>query len=138
MWTSEHAVEAEVSPEAIWRIWVDVENWGDWNSDIESVAIDGPFEVGSTISMTPRGGPPVALRIAEVNPGELFADEAEFGGAVIRTTHRIERLDGDRVRVVYATEISGPAAEKIGPEIGPMITDDFPETIAALVSLARG
>lgn len=138
MWTREHGVEAEVSADAVWRLWADVERWGDWNSDIESVAIDGPFEVGSTIAMTPRGGPPVALRLAEVRPGELFVDEAEFGGAVIRTTHRIERSGEDRIRVVYATEISGPAAEKIGPEVGPMITDDFPETIAALVALARG
>lgn len=137
MWTYEHAVEADVAAEAIWEIWTDVERWGDWNSDIESVAIDGPFAVGSTIAMTPRGGEPVALRIVEARPGELFVDEAEFGGAVIRTAHRIELLDDDRIRIVYSTEIGGPAAEKVGPEIGPMVTDDFPETIAALVDLAR-
>lgn len=138
MWSCEHAAEAEVSADTVWRIWVDVERWGDWNSDIESIAIDGPFAVGSMIAMTPHEREAVALRIAEVRPGELFVDEAEFGGALIRTTHRIERLAEDRVRVVYRTEITGPAAEEVGPEIGPAITDDFPETIAALVALACG
>lgn len=137
MWSCEHTAEADVSPDAIWRVWVDVEHWGDWNSDIESIEIDGPFAVGSIITMTPGEGNPVALRIAEVRPGELFVDEAELGGAVIRTTHRIERLDEDQVRVVYRTEITGAAADEVGPEIGPAITDDFPETIAALLALAQ-
>lgn len=138
MWSREYSAEADVSPAAIWRAWADVEHWGDWNSDIESIEIDGPFAVGSTIAMTPRGAEPVALRIAEAEPEVLFVDEAEVGEAVVRTTHRIERLAGNRIRVVYHTEITGPAADEVGPEIGPAITDDFPETIAALIALARG
>jgi uncharacterized protein YndB with AHSA1/START domain len=138
MWSCEHTAEAGVPPETIWRLWADVEHWGDWNSDIESIEIDGPFEVGSIIAMTTGEGDTVALRIAEVRPDELFVDEADVGGAVIRTTHRIERLGEDRIRIVYRTEITGPAADDLGPEIGPAITGDFPETIAALVALAQG
>jgi hypothetical protein len=40
------------------------------------------------------------------------------------------------VRVTYRTEISGPAADQVGPELGPQITGDFPQTLAALVKLA--
>lgn len=136
MWSCEHAAEADVSPEAIWQIWADVGNWGEWNSDIESIEIDGPFAAGSIISMTPRGGDPVLLRIATARPAELFVDEADLGGAVVTTTHQVERLGEDRVRVVYRTAITGPAAEDLGPEIGPAITDDFPQTIAALIARA--
>lgn len=136
MWSTEHAVEGEASAEAIWSIWADVENWGEWNPDIEAIEIDAPFAVGSTIVMTPRGADPVTLRVTEARPGEVFVDEADLGDAVARTEHRIERVDGDRVRVTYRMEISGPAADRIGPEIGPAITADFPETIAALISLA--
>jgi hypothetical protein len=49
--------------------------------------------------------------------------------------HRIERLDQDRVRVVYRLEAGGPDAEAIGPAI----SADFADTIAALVDhAARG
>jgi hypothetical protein len=48
---------------------------------------------------------------------------------VIRTTHLIDRLGDDRIRVLYRLEASGPAAEQIGP----VVSADFPETLQALV-----
>jgi hypothetical protein len=138
MWEAEHSVEADVTAAAIWEVWTDVEHWGEWNSDIAGIEIDGPFEVGSTITMTLGDGNAVMLRLAEVTPGEAFVDVADMGGALITTTHRIESLGEDRVRVVFRTEIDSPAAAEMGPKIGPAITDDFPETIAALIARAGG
>jgi hypothetical protein len=34
-------------------------------------------------------------------------------------------------------EITGPAADSVGPELGPQISGDFPETLAALVERAE-
>jgi hypothetical protein len=87
--------------------------------------------------MTPVGQDPVELRIAEAVEPDLFVDEAEFGDVVVRTIHRVEPLEGDRNRVVYRMEISGPAADSVGPEIGPQISADFPETLAALAEQAE-
>jgi hypothetical protein len=33
-------------------------------------------------------------------------------------------------------EITGPAADTVGPDLGPKISADFPETLAALVERA--
>jgi polyketide cyclase/dehydrase/lipid transport protein len=137
MWSNEHAVEADVSAEAVWRAWAEVERWGEWNADIQRISIDGPFAVGATITMTPRGADPVVLRVAEARPGEGFVDEAELGGVVVTTTHLVEPAGEGRVRIVYRTEITGPAADEVGPRLGPAITGDFPETIAALVEFVR-
>lgn len=133
MWTTEHDLEATVAPEAIWRLWTDVERWAEWNADIERVELRGPFAIGSEIVMTPRGQEAVHLLIADVVQGEMFVDEAEVADTIVRTEHRIERLDGERVRVVYRLEASGPAAEQLGPAI----SADFDQTIAALVEHAR-
>jgi hypothetical protein len=138
MWEYEHSIETDAAAEALWARWADVATWGEWNADIEQVELDGPFAVGSRITMTPRGDEPVVLRLVEVREKESFADEAEFGGVVIRTMHRLERLDADRVRITYRTEITGPAADELGPQVGAAITGDFPETMAALVRAARG
>ncbi|MFI1380818.1 SRPBCC family protein [Embleya sp. NPDC020886] len=132
----EHDVETDAAPEAIWRLWTDVENWGAWNADIESITISGPFAVGAEIVMTPSGQDPVRLGVAEVKAGELFVDEARIEGLVLRTTHRLDRGDTGRTRVVYRMEITGAAADVVGPEIGPAITSDWPATMAALVELA--
>jgi uncharacterized protein YndB with AHSA1/START domain len=137
MWTTEHSIETTASPEAIWRLWSDVAGWPAWNADIEHIEISGPFAAGSTISMTPVGQDPVELRIAEAVEPDLFVDEAELADVLVRTVHRLEPLEGERHRVVYRIEISGPAAKTVGPEIGPQISADFPETLAALAHRAE-
>ncbi|WP_214416513.1 SRPBCC family protein [Sphaerisporangium fuscum] len=137
MWEYQHSIETTATPQAVWRLWADVENWGVWNADIKKIELRGPFEAGSEITMVPGDGEPVELRLADVVENERFADEARFGDLVLRTTHRVEPL-GAGARVVYHMEISGPSADAVGPEIGPAITGDWPETMAALVRLAEG
>jgi uncharacterized protein YndB with AHSA1/START domain len=137
MWTNEQSIETTASPEAIWRLWTDVAGWPGWNADIEHIEISGPFATGSTIAMTPAGQDPVELRIAEAVEPESFIDEADLGDVVVRTLHSVERVDHDRNRVTYRMEISGPAADSVGPELGPQISGDFPETLAALVETAE-
>jgi hypothetical protein len=136
MWEYEHRVETSAPPEGIWLLWADVAGWGTWNAEIEKIEIDGPFAAGSRITMTPPGEDPIQLLIAETVPNELFIDEARFDGLILRTIHRIERIAQDRVQVVYRMEISGAGAGEAGPQIGPGITADWPETMASLVALA--
>ncbi|WP_181793940.1 polyketide cyclase [Streptomyces sp. WELS2] len=136
MWEYEHGIETSATPEAIWRLWADVENWGTWNAGIEKIEMNGPFAAGTQITMTPPGDDPVPLLIAEAVEGELFVDEARFDGLLLRTIHRIDRIDQDRIRVVYRMEITGPGAAEAGPQIGPGITADWPETMASLAELA--
>jgi hypothetical protein len=137
MWQHETTLDSSASPEAIWNLWADVANWGRWNGDIEAIELRGEFVSGAEISMTPTGQETVILRLTEVRQNELFVDEARFDGVVLRTIHRLEPLDHHRVRIIYRMEISGPAADELGPRIGPQITADFPQTIAALAELAE-
>jgi hypothetical protein len=116
MWTTEHTIETSATPEAIWRLWADVPGWPQWNADIEQITLEGPFAAGSRIVMTPRDGEPIELRLAEADEPELFIDEADMGEIVVRTTHRVERLDAQHARVTYRMEITGPAADTLGPQ----------------------
>ncbi|GAA0611460.1 SRPBCC family protein [Streptomyces crystallinus] len=136
MWEYEHSIETSATPEEIWRLWADVENWGTWNTEIEKIEMNGPFAAGTHITMTPPGDDPVLLRIAEAVEDELFVDEARFNGLLLRTVHRIDRIGQGRIRVVYRMEITGAGADEAGPQIGPGITADWPETMASLAELA--
>ncbi|HZR49887.1 MAG TPA: SRPBCC family protein [Streptosporangiaceae bacterium] len=137
MWEYEHSVATTASAEALWRHWSDVPAWPSWNAGIEKIEIDGPFQVGTAFTMTPPGDDPVSMRLTEVVPGELFTDEMDAGDFAVRTTHRLTPTADGRTRVTYRTEITGPAAGQVGPELGPAITADFPEVLAALVALAE-
>jgi len=137
MWEYEYSVETTATPETLWGYWSDMAAWPRWNHGIERIDIDGPFAVGTTFTMTPPGDEPIRMRLVEIEPGELFTDEMDAGDFVVRTVHRLEPLTHGGTRVVYRTEITGPAADQVGPELGPAITADFPDVLAALVKLAE-
>jgi NADPH-dependent 2,4-dienoyl-CoA reductase/sulfur reductase-like enzyme len=137
MWATEHSVETTAAPEQIWRLWADVAGWTEWNGDIERIELEGEFAAGSRILMTPIGEETIELLISEAVEPELFVDEARMGEIVIRTTHRVQRIDPERSRVTYRMEISGAGADSLGPQIGPEISGDFPETLAELIARAE-
>jgi len=136
MWETEHSIETTASAENVWALWEDVAGWPAWNADLERAELSGPFAPGSTITMVSPGEDPIELRIAEAVEPERFVDRADLGSIVVRTEHRAERVDAERIRVVYRMEITGPEADTMGPEIGPRISADFPEVLRSLVTLA--
>src|SRR4051812_44519930 len=119
MWTREESIETEATADAVWRLWADVGRWSEWNAGVERCTIDGAFANGSEITMTPPDGEPIRLRLAEVVPGERFVDEAVLDDIVVRTLHAIEPAGAGSVRIVYRMEIDGPAADQVGPQLGP-------------------
>ena len=138
MWEYEHTVETPAAPDVVWRLWSDIVAWPQWNEGIETITVDGPFAVGTAFTMTPPGDEPVQMRLARIVPGELFTDEMDAGDFTVRTVHRLKQAAGGRTRIIYRTEISGPAADQVGPQLGPAITADFPQVLAALAALAEG
>src|SRR5262245_1438346 len=138
MWTAEHSIDTSALPEQVWRLWADVDGWPEWNGDIERIELDGSFAAGGRIMMTPHGQEAIELLIAEAVEPVLFVGEGHLGDAVCRTTQRLERVVNARSRVTYRMDIDCPAADTLGPELGPAISADFPETLAALVARAEG
>jgi Polyketide cyclase / dehydrase and lipid transport len=137
VWTAEYGAETSAEPAQIWRLWADVAGWPEWNGGIEQIELIGPFAAGGKIVMTPPGDEPIELRITEASEPEVFVDEADMGEIVIRTIHRVERIDSDRAVVTYRMEISGPSAQTLGPRLGTEISADFPLVLAELVSRAE-
>jgi uncharacterized protein YndB with AHSA1/START domain len=137
MWQHEHEAKTSATADAVWQHWSDMPQWPQWNDGIEKITVDGPFEVGTTFTMTPPGDDPIRLCLVEIVPGELFTDEMDGGDFVVRTEHRLQKAADGGTRIIYRTQISGPAADQVGPELGPAITADFPEVLAALIKLAE-
>ena len=97
-----------------------------------------PRPAGTTARMKIPGEEPLAFRLVHVGP-DGFEDETPIPGAdvVVRVRHTIEPLAGGRSRVVYRATVDGPNAEKLGSDIGPQVTADFPDVLAALKARAE-
>lgn len=117
----------------VWALWTDVNNWSSWNAGVAEAKLTGPFVVGATFSMTPTGQEALTTRLTRVEEGVVFADETVLGDICVTVEHRIEPLDGDKLRVVYSARVTGPGAEHVGA----MVTEDFDDVLAVLVKLAE-
>jgi hypothetical protein len=138
MWGYEHSLETDASAQAIFALYENVSGWPDWDSGLESADLDGPFVAGATGSMVVAGQGRFDFRLLSVEAGWGFEDETELPGTglVVRFSHVLEPLAGGLTRVTHGVTIHGPAAAIMGPQIGPGITADTPEAMAALVARA--
>ncbi|HEY1626754.1 MAG TPA: SRPBCC family protein, partial [Streptosporangiaceae bacterium] len=137
VWEYEYAGETTASPETVWSYFADIASWPTWNAGIEKLEVNGPFEVGSTFTMTPPGEDPVTMKLVEIVPGEVWTDEMDAGDFIVRTIHRLRPSGTGGTTIIYRTEFHGPAADQVGPEIGPAITADFPDVVSALAAVAE-
>ncbi len=137
MWDYEYGIDSAATPAAVWRHWSAMTAWPSWNDGIEKIDVDGPFAVGTTFTMTAPGQDPIALKLTQIVPGEVFVDEMDAGDFVVTTVHRLTPLADGGTRITYRTEITGAAADQVGPQLGPAITGDFPEVLAALAAVAQ-
>jgi Polyketide cyclase / dehydrase and lipid transport len=130
-----HTVEADVSATAIWFLFEDVESWPSWDAQAEVITREGPFVTGSKGTMKFRGQDPLAYRLTKVEPLSEFIDETAVGEIVVRVSHRLEPAGEGRLRITYSAEIDGPQDQ--AEHLGPLITADFPETMASLIAVAK-
>ena len=133
MWTDTASIVTTASPQALWRLFEDVAGWTRWNAGIERIALHGPFATGSTFEMQPPGMEAFTSTLRDVRPNAGFVDETVLDGTRFLVSHELQPLPSGGTRVVYAIRVEGPEAATLGP----LVTADFPEVLAALKALAE-
>ncbi|HEY0493833.1 MAG TPA: SRPBCC family protein, partial [Candidatus Dormibacteraeota bacterium] len=67
----ERSVETKASPQAVWTIWSDTSTWPEWNPDVQSMVLNGPFASKTTGTMTNKQGAH-AIQLEDVVAGRSF------------------------------------------------------------------
>ena len=71
--------------------------------------------------------------LCEVRPQQGFVDETVLEDTRFLVSHELHALPSGGTRVTYAIQVEGPEATTLGP----LVTADFPEVLAALKALAE-
>jgi len=133
MWTDTASIATTVPPHVLWQLFEDVARWTNWNAGIERIALNGPFASGSTFEMQPPGMDAFTSTLRDVRPNHGFTDETLLGDTRFLVSHELQPLPEGGTRVTYAIQVDGPDAETLGP----LVTADFPDVLAALKALAE-
>ena len=91
MWIKSYSqIYQDVNKEEIWQLWSDVNNWQQWDKEVEYCRMEKPFIEGSQFILKPVGGPKVKIILSEVVPNEKFTDYCHFFGATMHDAHELE------------------------------------------------
>jgi hypothetical protein len=131
-----HTIKTNASPAAIWKIWEDVANWNTWDHGLEFSFIYGPFKVGTTGTLKPKGGPLVHTKLTHVEPMKTFVDEAKLPLARMIVSHFMT-VAGGKTHVTHQIEMKGPLAFVFAYLIGRTMKKNLPQEMASMVRKAE-
>ena len=137
MWTRTHsAVVSDVGAARLWEVWSDVNRWTEWQDDIDSARLDGPFKDGSVIHFKPKGGPSLKLDLVDVRAGSAFTDVTHFPLARMYDAHELVERDG-AVEIRVRMWLQGPLAFLWRRLVAEKVADGLSEQTARLIERAR-
>ena len=122
------------SPDAVWRIWSDPNNWSTWNSGIREAAVNGAIANGVGGKMTTNRGSTHVVTFHDVNEGRSFS--MSMAGAPLTTFTFNCEISPDRSgsTIAESVAITGPLAFLFGPMMGNEMAKHF---VPVLDDLAR-
>jgi uncharacterized protein YndB with AHSA1/START domain len=131
---NQRSVETSASPAAVWKIWSDTSTWAEWNPDVQSMTLNGPFAAGTSGTMKTKQGTR-QVQLTEVVPGRSFRLET----TVIPLTRfafecQVVAGPAGKTTISQAIRVGGPLGGVVGGMMGPQIANTFP---ALLQGLAR-
>jgi len=105
-WSQSYSQRVQgVSADEVWRVWSDVNNWNDWQTDIEYAKLDGKFISGSRFLLKPKGSQEVPITLIKVIKNKVFIDKTQFPGATMFGTHEfIQHKDALEIKTTIRVE----------------------------------
>lgn len=126
----------DVSPDSIWKVWVDISNWHKWHGDLEYCKLKGDFKAGNHFILKPKNMREVKIQLTHVNEGRSFTDRTNFFGASMFDTHSVESKKNG-VLLSNKLVVTGPLRLLWIKLVAQHVANTVPDEMDALVNLAR-
>ncbi|GEM_PF-783476 len=135
MATYERSRETTASPDQVWRFWSDTDTWPSWNPDVRAISLNGPFQSGTTGSMTTgRGTHPITLENVTGRSFDLVTQP--MPATVFRFSCRVDPSPAGS-RISQGLSMSGALAPIFGPLMGKRIAASFDPILVGLATAAQ-
>lgn len=131
--TTQHT---KAKPEAVFRLWADIDNWADYDDGIEWAKLTDKFCTGGKYTIKPKGGPKVKATILVVEPYKRFIDVSHLVGAKLKFDHTVTQHNGITA-VTIEMSISGPMSWLWAKILGNNQQNDLENSTAKLLAKAE-
>ena len=132
----EHSVHVKAAPERLFALYADVTHWNRWDPDTKASSIHGPFQTGTSGSLTPTKGNTVPMLLTSVIQNRSFTAEVKI--PLFRMVFEHELLPAQGVtKVIHRVTFSGALSFLLGRVIGSQLNKGLPVTLARLKATAE-
>lgn len=131
-----HKNYENVSAQAIWDLWANVNAWPAWHHNLEFCKLNGSFAVNSSFVLKPKNMGPVTITITTLTQGVSFTDCTPFFGAKMYDIHELQETPNG-LCIKNTIYVTGPLAWVWRKLVAEKVAYSIPEKIDALVTLAR-
>jgi Polyketide cyclase / dehydrase and lipid transport len=121
----------EADPAEVWKVWIDVARWPEWDPSKEIAQLDGPFQPGVSGWAKQRGNLGGAFTVTEVDDGRGFVTECPMPLGKVVFGHFLEPVTGGRVRVVKRVDVQGAFGSLLRLVV-PMMRRQIDESLLAM------
>jgi hypothetical protein len=137
MWKRTYStVTTEVTKEQLWKLFADVNNWHNWDNNIEYAKIDGRFEAGNSFILRPKGGPDVKIKLLETITNNKYIDVTSFPLAKMYDEHLFEDTP-DGVKITNTIWVTGLLSFIWIKLVAQKIVDDTPADMQKQIVAAK-
>jgi Polyketide cyclase / dehydrase and lipid transport len=132
----EKQIVISASPETIFHIYQDVDNWNKWDPDTKfSILING-LTLGSKGRLTPAKGNTVPIEVSSIQENRHFTVVSKTALFRMDFDHELEPVVGG-TRVVHRVKFAGLLKPILTRILGPQIDKGLPVTLQRLKALAE-
>jgi hypothetical protein len=137
MKTYSRSRSTKASPERVWSVWSDVSTWMDWNPNVGSMSIEGPFQEGTRLVMHTRAGRTHQMTLTDVRPGRSFEVLTRVIPGTTFTFVCEVKPAAAGSEISQGLRMGGPLGGIFGPLTGDRVASTFGELLDGLAGAAE-
>jgi len=131
-----HSTTTKASPQTIWAIWTDVENWANWDTELRSAQLEGSFQLGAKGLLVPKKGVKSAFEITEYVPNQSYAFTTKLPLAKLKVRRFLAETE-PATKFVHEVSFSGLLGGLWSLILGGTFKDALPKVMENLRRLAE-
>jgi uncharacterized protein YndB with AHSA1/START domain len=128
----EASLDTKASPAVVWRVWSDVNQWPQWNPDMNASRLDGPLKLGATGMINTKSGGKHDVVVTHYEDGRSFELESTALPGTKMAIRATITPSGDGSRITQGFEPRGLLAPIVGPMMSGQILKTFNAVLGGL------
>lgn len=132
-----HSVTTTASKQQIWQIWADVENWPQWDTELDMAHIEGELKQGAIGSFKPKNAPVLPFEITECIPGETYTFSAQMPLCQLQVKRYFCQSSSGETTFIHQVSFVGLLGWLFGWLVGKRIQKILPSVMEQLRAIAE-